>query len=371
MPDQSGPDQSKGTGASGNRRRQALGIPAPPEAAMAEAGASAPRPHHIAFGALVLAGALLALVLILWQPGSEGDAVAEVPPPDRQLAMVEVPRPVPPPEQLPLFEPETASEADLAPSVETLPAWRRHAVKVASVGPGDSAAPRLAIILDDMGPDRQAVKRAAHIRGPLTLAFLPYARSLPRLTAYARTHGHELMVHLPMEPKGRAPDPGPNALILGLERSELERRIAWNLDQFEGFVGLNNHMGSRFTSHEAEMRLVMEAARDRGLLFVDSRTTEDTVGERLATRYGIPTRSRDIFLDNVRDEGAIRTQLLRALRIAQTHGSVIAIGHPYAETLNVLERLLPRLTERGVVLVPVSALVREPAAIQTAESATP
>lgn len=373
MPDQSGPDQSKATSARANKRRQALGIPAPPVDAAVEARARAPRPHHIALGALALFGAALALVLIFWQPGPKGDAVAEVTPPVSQLAMVDAPRPVPPPErllapdQLPLFEPEMAPEADIMPEVEPQPAWRRHAVKMAGLDSGDSGAPKLAIILDDMGPDRRAVKRAAHIKGPLTLAFLPYARSLPRLTAYARDHGHELMVHLPMEPKGRTSDPGPNALILGLDRGELERRIAWNLDQFGGFVGLNNHMGSRFTAHEAEMRLVMEVARDRGLLFVDSRTTEDTVGEPLATRYGIPTRSRDIFLDNVRDERAIRAQLMRAVRIAETHGSAIAIGHPYAETFKVLERDLPRLTERGLVLVPVSALVRAPAAIQTAE----
>ena len=116
--------------------------------------------------------------------------------------------------------------------------------------------------------------------------------------ARARTAGHEILVHLPMEPQAADADPGPNALLTGLPIAELDRRIAANLARLDGYVGINNHMGSRFTASAREMRRVMRALQARDLLFLDSLTTGKSTGHSLAREFGIPSVVRDIFLDN-------------------------------------------------------------------------
>lgn len=235
-----------------------------------------------------------------------------------------------------------------------LPAWRRYAVPVAPSG----GRPQVAIVLDDVGLSVPLAERAIALKAPLTLAMLPYGRDLPELARKARAAGHELLVHLPMEPEnGVANDPGPNALLMSLGDAELDGRIAWNLQRFEGFVGVNNHMGSRFTTSARRMERLMLQLKARGLLFLDSKTSEESVGFRLARSHGVPAAERDVFLDNERTPAAIRARLAEVERIARRHGRCIAIGHPYPETLETLASWLPQAAANGFTLVPVSALV--------------
>lgn len=221
-------------------------------------------------------------------------------------------------------------------------------------------AARLALVIDDLGLNSAATQRAIALQGPLTLAFLPYGRDLPSLTLEARRVGHELLVHMPMEPDDVTRDPGPLALRTALAEDELHARLAWNLSRFRGFVGINNHMGSRFTRERSGMNQMMRLLADRQLLFLDSMTTDETVGMELARQHGVPVAARDIFLDNVREPGEIRRQLDEVERLAEQRGRAIAIGHPYPETLDVLEQWLPQALARGVVLVPVSRVVVRP-----------
>lgn len=220
--------------------------------------------------------------------------------------------------------------------------------------------PLLALVIDDLGLNHGATQRAIALQGPLTLAFLPYGRELSALAEEARQAGHELLVHMPMEPDDPTRDPGPLALRSGLTDDELQARLAWNLSRFEGFVGINNHMGSRFTRSRAGMTQVMRALNARRLLFLDSVTTGDTVGFELARQHGVAVAVRDIFLDNDRERGEILRKLEAALRLALKHGQAVAIGHPYPETLDVLEPWLREVEARGVALAPVSALARPP-----------
>ena len=120
--------------------------------------------------------------------------------------------------------------------------WRRNAVPFRDL----NSRPLVAIVIDDVGIDRPRSKRAWELPGPLTMSFLPYAKDLREQARAARARGHELMLHLPMEPTGRA-DPGPNALLVSLSDAELKQRTLAALDSFDGYVGVNNHMGSRFT----------------------------------------------------------------------------------------------------------------------------
>jgi polysaccharide deacetylase 2 family uncharacterized protein YibQ len=219
---------------------------------------------------------------------------------------------------------------------------------------GRSAA--VAVIIDDVGPSVSAARRAVALPAPVTLSFLPYAQALPTLLEDAARRRHEIFLHLGMEPIGTA-DPGPNALLEGLDDAELRRRIAWALGRVSGAVGVNNHMGSRLTADSRAMRTVMEALKPTGLMFVDSKTSPDSVAGSVAGAYGIASAERDVFLDNVPTSAAIRRQLEEVERIARWRGSAIAIGHPYAETLAELDRWLRTAPARGIRVVPASRVI--------------
>jgi hypothetical protein len=145
--------------------------------------------------------------------------------------------------------------------------WQQYAVAVAPSG----NKPMIAIVLDDVGVNRRGAQLAIGLPAPLTLSFMTYADGLPAMTAQARAAGHELMLHVPMQPRSDAMDPGPNVLREDLPRAELMQRLNWGLARFDGFVGINNHMGSRFTASPEGMALVMGELKARGLLFLDDR----------------------------------------------------------------------------------------------------
>jgi polysaccharide deacetylase 2 family uncharacterized protein YibQ len=191
------------------------------------------------------------------------------------------------------------------------------------------------------------------------LAFLPYAGDIKRQISAARTAGHELLVHVSMEPVSQIENPGPNVLTADLGNDELLRRLRWALDRFDGYVGINNHMGSRFTSFEAGMEVVMKELKARGLLFLDSRTTIGSQGTTLARRLGVPHARRHIFIDGTLDAETVRARLAEAEAAATLAGYVVAIGHPHEVTLDALAQWLPEVTKRGFQLVPISAIVRK------------
>jgi len=235
------------------------------------------------------------------------------------------------------------------------PAWQRYAVPVAAAG----TQPMIAVVIDDLGLNRAGTNRAIALPAPLTLAFMTYAEGLPRMAARARRAGHELMLHVPMAPRDPTYNPGPNVLRAELAPAELARRLDWGLGRFEGFVGVNNHMGSRFTASRAGMASVMAALRARGLLFLDSLTSNASVGVGMARRAGVPYAARDVFLDNEwNDRTAIARQFAHLEAVARRRGSAIGIGHPHRATLDVLAHWLPEARARGFAIVPVSAIVR-------------
>jgi polysaccharide deacetylase 2 family uncharacterized protein YibQ len=232
--------------------------------------------------------------------------------------------------------------------------WEARAVRPPAVRTGAYVA----IVIDDLGLDRARSARAAALPGPLTLAWLSYADEVGRQAAAARQAGHEILLHMPMEPEGRD-DPGPGALFVRLPDADIRARVASALDQLPMAVGLNNHMGSRFTRDARAMRPVLEEIAARGLLFVDSRTSGGSIGAELATELGIAAAGRDVFLDNERDALSVRRQLAELERVAGRRGSAVAIGHPHDATLDALAAWIPGMLERGLQLVPVSAIARQ------------
>ncbi len=256
-------------------------------------------------------------------------------------------------------EVETTSEPELETVIEAVvetgdPLWQRHAVPP----PGLNGEPVIALVIDDLGLNRVNSRRAIDLPAPLTLSFLTYAEGLEGMTSNARDAGHELLVHVPMEPRDLRWDPGPNALLVGLPEEELERRLEWALGRFDGYVGINNHMGSRFTTSLLGMAQVMATLKDRELLFLDSLTAGSSVGITLAERLDVPHVGRDIFIDNTPDDvESIWIQLKKLERVAQRRGEAIGIAHPHSETLAVLAEWIPSVTKRGFALVPLSTVV--------------
>ncbi len=234
------------------------------------------------------------------------------------------------------------------------PSWLANAV-VSNPPPGHSL---IAIVIDDLGLDRPRTRRAVALKGPLTLAFLPYAAELRAQTAEAKQAGHELLVHMPMQPLDEHNNPGPGALTTELDEIGLRERLRAGLDRFSGYVGINNHMGSRFTSDRKGMEVVMAELKARGLLFLDSRTSPGSVGLGVARSMGVPHAGRDVFLDNDPSPRAVADQLAILEARARQQGAAIAIGHPHDGTLEALGAWIETLGERGFTLVPLSTIVR-------------
>ena len=245
--------------------------------------------------------------------------------------------------------PQVASAANSAQA-----AWRRNAIPFADL----NSRPLVAIVIDDVGVDRPRSKRAWELPGPLTMSFLPYSKDLREQIKAARAHGKEIMLHLPMERTGRA-DPGPGALLVSMSDNDIGRRTATALDAMEGYVGVNNHMGSRFTAFKPGMQTALQQIRARGLLFLDSRTTAQTVGEQIALEVGVPTLPRNVFLDDEETLASVKRKLVETEEVARRQGYVVAIGHPHEATLQALAEWLPTLQAKGLALAPITAVLRK------------
>ncbi|MFL2770402.1 MAG: divergent polysaccharide deacetylase family protein [Rhodospirillaceae bacterium] len=226
---------------------------------------------------------------------------------------------------------------------------------VASAAPDNM--PAVAIVIDDMGLDRSRGSRISALPAPLTLSFLTYADDLLDQSVDAREAGHEVLAHIPMEPLGSA-DPGPGALTISADPREIKQRLDAYLENWSGYVGINNHMGSKLTGNQEAMNVVIGELCKRGLLWLDSRTDAGTVGEITAATFGLPYVGRDVFIDNINARTAIDEQLRKIETIARTTGQAVAIGHPRDNTILALSDWLPSLKDKGINLVPITEVVR-------------
>ncbi|MBZ5527130.1 MAG: divergent polysaccharide deacetylase family protein [Acidobacteriia bacterium] len=223
-------------------------------------------------------------------------------------------------------------------------------------GPDKSPA-RLAIILDDLGGDRAAADAVFALRYPLTLSVLPGHPHSAEIAEEAYAHGYQVMLHLPMQSvageKAEAAELHP-----GLAPGEVASLVTQMLDSIPHVAGVNNHQGSQATANTELMSALMPVLRERGLFYIDSRTTAATVAFASAQHAGVPAGFRNVpFLDDVAEVDAVRRQLTLAIDGAKQKGEAIAIGHPHAATLRALGEILPELEAQGVRLVYASELV--------------
>jgi polysaccharide deacetylase 2 family uncharacterized protein YibQ len=224
----------------------------------------------------------------------------------------------------------------------------------------DDVVPRIAIIIDDIGYDKNLAMGLLDIDKNITFAILPFSPAGAQLAHSLSAKGAELMLHLPMEPTQYPKvNPGPGALLSSMSPDELLTQLREDIRAVPGTVGANNHMGSRLTADSDKMNQIFTVLKQKNMFFIDSRTSVESKGEQSARMFQLKFSHRDVFLDNFQDVEYISGQIEKLIKQAKDHGSAIGIGHPHQATLDALKRELPKIRKK-VRLVPASKLVEVP-----------
>jgi len=197
----------------------------------------------------------------------------------------------------------------------------------------------IALILDDVGYDMEALRRALRLPYPMAISVIPNAPHAVRAAEMAHAAGHIVMLHLPMEPANPkySHQMDDAFLQVGMGRNDVRRIMLADLGRIPYVSGVNNHMGSRLTTLEIPMRWVMSVCRERGLFFVDSRTSKDSVAAKLAREAGVSWGERRVFLDDSLKVEDMEASWRLAKHKMSRHIPVIMIAHPHDATLNFLE----------------------------------
>lgn len=201
-------------------------------------------------------------------------------------------------------------------------------------------AANLVVVMDDLGNNFSRDRQVLDLPGQVTLALLPFAPHSARMAELADELGKEVILHQPMQSQRERRRDEHGNLRIDMSDAEFEATLTQSLAAIPHIVGVNNHTGSLLTEHHAPMTRIMQALQQSGLFFLDSRTTPNTVATDIAEEWGVPSRSRDIFLDNHRDPDTIHVQFQRAVRIARKTGRAILIAHPYPESFEYLNQAL-------------------------------
>ena len=220
----------------------------------------------------------------------------------------------------------------------------------------------LVFVIDDAGNNLWDLEPFLQFPGALTIAVLPGLPDSIEAARRIRAAGKEVFLHQPMESLGGS-NPGPGAIFSGMGRDEIREIVSRNLDELWPVAGMNNHEGSRITMDEEAMEVILEICRERGIPFLDSRTTAETAAPRTARRLEMFIGERDIFLDNDQDEESILDFINMGLSRAEERGSVIMIGHVWSPALApLLLDLYQDLSDRGFSFSTAAQLIndREP-----------
>jgi hypothetical protein len=251
--------------------------------------------------------------------------------------------------------PERTAKEDVEhqPYTTAIPLAPKHPRKRATA-PGT-----VAIIIDDMGSSVREVKELMAIKIPLTFAIIPGLARVKGVAETAHAGGYQVMIHIPMEPQGyplqRMEKYG---LLLSQSDEEIRKRLDGFLREVPFAKGASNHMGSRFTEERGKMETVLGFLKGKGFFFIDSKTSPRSVGNSLAREMGIENASRNVFLDNEQDVGAIREQLEQLAAMARRKGGAIGICHPHKATIQALAATMPELQKSGITFVYAEDLVR-------------
>lgn len=216
----------------------------------------------------------------------------------------------------------------------------------------------VAIVIDDLGQDLKQAQEILSLRAKITLAIMPGLAHSKKISEQARQHNREVLLHLPMEYRGKNGKPAPGMLRSDMTPMEFLNTLSDDLGSVPGAVGVNNHEGSSLTENKEAMKFLMAELKARNLLFLDSFTSPKSVAHATAKEFGLKTAKRDVFLDNEGDNPAyIRKQLDELADFAKKHGKAVGIGHPHPVTINELRQWLAQAAAQGIEVVPVSRIV--------------
>ena len=206
----------------------------------------------------------------------------------------------------------------------------------------------IGIVIDDFGYRNDEISDGfLELDARLTYAIIPGHRYSTSFGEKAVESGHEVIVHMPMENTGKTYGEEEFVLMTAMDNETIQRRLNSAIEEIPTAIGMNNHQGSKASADQNIMSNVAKVMKERGLFFLDSRTTIETIGETTMEVFGVPTARRNIFLDNEDDEEKIEKQLMKLVKRSEEVGSAIGIGHVKPKTLNVLSDQIPKLKKKG------------------------
>ena len=221
-----------------------------------------------------------------------------------------------------------------------------------------SLRPRIAIVIDDLGGENKISQELLRWDLPITFSILPFMTYSKTLAEEAYRKGKEVILHLPMEPRGYPQTrPGEGVLLEEMDETRLLRQLSRDIEAVPHIKGVSNHMGSRLMEDPEKIRIVFSELKRRGLFFLDSRTTPQTVGLEVAQSVGLKAMERSLFIDHSSDEDEIKQKLDRLIQFSLSTGKAVGIGHPHPSTLKSLKEMIPRIKEKGIEIVPLSAVM--------------
>ena len=211
--------------------------------------------------------------------------------------------------------------------------------------------PKIAIIIDDIGYDKEIVGKFLGLDAVFTFSILPYSPFQKSIARLVHSKGFDVMLHLPMEPNEYPMvNPGPGALLTSMSPDQLINQLDRDLDSVPFIQGVNNHMGSKMTTVSTQLYQILSVLKKRKLFFIDSRTTTETLCKPSAQLLQVPFAQKDVFLDHIQKPDFIRKQIHRLIHIANSHGEAIGIAHPHAVTYDVLREVLPELKKKAILV---------------------
>ena len=300
---------------------------------------------------------------------------------ETEVAAVEEEVEVEPPVQTDVYQTEAGIE--VAPRRPLRPAPMADLIETSSIGqlprigPGNrkpsdvyarltpmgvlhSSRPKIAILLGGMGLNPKLTQRATReLPGDVTFAFAPYGDNLQEQVNKARANGHEVLLQLPMEPMGfPANNPGPRTLLSDADDVANIEALHWHMSRFAGYTGITNYMGGKLLNTPKALKPVMLELRKRGLIYLEDASTAVTISEDVATKANVPYRNSEIVIDGVPTPEGIATALELLEAEAKANGFAVGTGSGLEVTQEAVKEWAKELREKGIILVPVSALYK-------------
>jgi polysaccharide deacetylase 2 family uncharacterized protein YibQ len=233
-------------------------------------------------------------------------------------------------------------------------------VKAAAAG-GKGDGPRIAIVIAGVGISASATQEALKLPAPVTLAFAPYAPDAERLVANARAGGHEVLLQVPMEPFDYPDnDPGPQTLLMSLSVEQNLDRLHWLMSRFQGYVGIANYMGARFTASEPALSPVLREMSKRGLIYLDDGSSPRSLASQIAGANNMSFAKAEIQLDAVPTPVNIDRALTKLEAAARDRGMAVGIASALPASIDRIMQWAKSAEARGFVLVPISAIAIKP-----------